>query len=371
MQLVTAMTKKCFSHAILIILFIMLALPRIVEAGAEPHVNTPEQWRDDLNRLVILSRLVAHKPSLLSGKPSPQQAYELSAEPFGCKSSDLSECILAQISTVLLQQATGSANIFNATQGAAVQINFRRATDVWSDKDVENNWDVVKKWTDAVGPAALVIGAFMLSQQKSGSTNDAAAAIIGSGATLLLVGNLGTLGQLYGGVNEKHRAQVAKKTINTLQDIDVSRQAYEDSQLVYGFMDSYSAKADKLLSTIAMLSNDAKDLIHAAPSSVKAKRFVALCDKTREAVSTFNVTAGLVDDYVNQLLNLYKKYHDEITLTADKSKFEDAWQNLKKFNDNYNQVIVPFLDGIPEEIEAMENIKAAIIGNSIADKQFY
>jgi hypothetical protein len=44
---------------------------------------------------------------------------------------------------------------------------------------------------------------------------------------------------------------------------------------------------------------------------------------------------------------------------------------VKKLIDNYDEVIVPFLEGAPEEIEVMQNIKAAIIANSIADKQYF
>ena len=352
-------------------LLILFALTRVVEAGDVLTSKASEQWSNDLQRLVVLSRLVVHKPSLLHEKPSLEQARELLNEPFRCGSPDLTECILSKLSSVLMQQGAGPANIFEETHGAAVHITFKRATDVWSTKDIENNWDVVKKWTDALGPAALVVGAIMLSQQRSGSSNDAAVTIIGSGATLLLVGNLGTLGQLYGGVNDKHRAQIAKKTINALQDIEVSRQAYEDSQLIYGFLDSYSNKAQNLLRTITMLSNDAKSLMGAAPSHDKWKRIAALCGKTSEVVGSFKETAGFVYDYANQLLSLYQKYHDEVASDADKKKFEDARQLLKRFLDNYDEVIVSFLKGVPEEIEAMQNIKAAIISNSIADKQYF
>jgi hypothetical protein len=346
----------------------MFALTRIVGAGDESPSKASGQWRKDLRRLVVLSRLVAHKPSLLREKPSTKQIHELSAEPFGCESPDLSECLLSRISLVLSQQSTGSANIFDATQGAAVQINFMRATDVWTDKDIENTWDVVKKWTDAAGPAALIVGSLLIYQNSSSHVG---AALIGSGAGLILAGNIGMLGQMYGGVNNRTRAQVAKKTINTLQDIEASRQAYEDSQLTYGFLKSYSNKSEKLLSTILTLSNDAKDLMGVAPSPTKAKSIVELCDKTREALSSFKEAAGFTGDYAYQLLNLYKKYHDEVSLPLDAKKFEDAQQSLKEFSANYDEIIVPFLEGVPEEIEAMQNIKAAIIANSIADKQYF
>ena len=121
------------------------------------------------------------------------------------------------------------------------------------------------------------------------------------------------LGQVFGGVNNRTRAQVAKKTINTLQDIEASRQAYADSQLMYGFLKSYSNKSDELLSTLLRLSNDAKDLMGVAPFSAKAKSIAELCDKTSEALGGFKEAAGLTDDYANQLLNLYTKYHDEVS----------------------------------------------------------
>jgi hypothetical protein len=346
----------------------MFALTRSGAAADASPSKPSEQWRNDLKRLVVLSRLVAHKPSLLREKPSTKQVHELSAEPFGCESPDVSECLLSQLAHVLSQQSTDPAHIFDATQGAAVQIKFIRATDVWSDKDIENNWDVVKKWTDALGPAALIAGAFLIYQNSS---SKAGATLVGSGAGLILVGNIGTLGQLYGGVNAKKRAQVAKKTINTLQDIEASRPAYEDSQLMYGFLKSYSNKSEKLLNTVLTLSNDAKDLISVAPSPDKTRRIVELCDKTREAVTSFKETAGFTNDYANQLLDLYKKYHDEVSLPLDKKKYEDAQQSLKEFSDNYVETIVPFLQGVPEEIEAMQNIKAALIANSIADKQYF
>lgn len=362
------MTNKYISRTILLLLFIMVALTRIVGAGDESPSKASGQWRNDLKRLVILSRIVAHKPSLLREKPSTKQIHELSAEPFGCESPDLSECLLSQISIVLSQQSTGSANIFDATQGAAVQINFTRATDVWTDKDIENNWDVVKKWTDAAGPAALILGSLLIYQNSGSNTG---AALIGSGAALILVGNIGMLGQMFGGVNNRTRAQVAKKTINTLQDIEASRQAYEDSQLMYGFLKSYSNKSGKLLSTILTLSSDAKDLMGVAPSPAKAKKIVELCDKTREAVSSFKEAAGFAGDYAYQLLTIYEKYHDEVSPPLDRKKYEDAQQSVKEFSSNYDKIIVPFLEGVPEEIEAMQNIKAAIIANSIADKQYF
>ena len=58
-------------------------------------------------------------------------------------------------------------------------------------------------------------------------------------------------------------------------------------------------------------------------------------------------------------------------LPLDAKKIEDAQQSLKEFSANYDGVIVPFLEGVPEEIEAMQNIKAAVIANSIADKQYF
>jgi RNAse (barnase) inhibitor barstar len=362
------MTIKYIFRIIFFLLFVMFSFTCIVEAGDGSISKASEKWRNDVRRLVVLSRLVANKPSLLRERPSTKQVRELSAEPFGCESPDLSECLLSKISIVLLQQSAGSANIFDATQGAAVQIDFMRATDVWTEKDIENRWDVAKKWTDAVGPAALILGALLI-YQNSGS--NAGAALIGSGAGLILVGNLGMLGQMYGGVTNRHRAQVAKKTINTLQDIEASRQVYENSQLMYGFLKSYSNKSNKLLSTLLTLSSDAKDLMRAAPSPDRARRIVELCDNAREVLSSFKETAGFTDDYANQLLDLYIKHQEDVSLPLDKKKYEDAQQSLKEFNDNYFEIIVPFLEGVPEEMEAMQNIKAAIIANSIADKQYF
>jgi hypothetical protein len=266
---------------------------------------------------------------------------------------------------------TDTENIFDATQGAAVHRTFGRATDAWSDKDISNNWDVIKTWTDILGPAAVVIGAIMLTQHKEGNVNRLGVAIVGSGAALILAGDLGTIGQLFGGVSNKQRAQAARNTINTLQDIETSRQAYEDSQLIYGFLDSYSNKSKKLLNTIFSLSNDAKALNSAAPSPAKSKSIVELCDKTSDAVRSFSETAGFTDSYADQLLNLYAKCKDDISQPEDKKKFGDAQQAVVKFKDNYNEVIVPFLQGVSEAIEAMENIKAAFIANSIADKQYF
>ncbi len=364
------MINICFSRTIICLLFIMFAFPRIVAASDELPLKASEQWRKDLKRLVILSRIVADKPSLLSQKLSTKQIHELSAEPFGCLSPDLNECLLSQIAVVLLQITTDTANIFDTTQGA-VHITFGRATDVWPDKYISNNWDIVKKWTDIAGPAAVVLGAIMLSQHKYRDVNRLGVAIVGSGAALILVGDLGAIGQTFGGVSNKQRAQAARNTINALQDIETSRQANEDSQLIYGFLDSYSNKSNKLLNTILSLSNDANALNNVAPSPAKSKSIVELCDKTRDALSSFRETAGFVDSYADQLLNLYAKYKDEISQPEDKKKFADAQQSLAKFKDNYNEVIVPLLQGVPEAIEAMENIKAAFIANSIADKQYF
>lgn len=250
------MAKINVFHTFLLIFILLFASARIGEAGEGPSSKASEQWRQELKRLVVLSRLAAHKPSLLREKSSLKHLPEVSAEPFGCESPQVSECLLSQTSLVLMQQATGSENIFDAAQGAAVQIQFMRATDVWSDKDIENNWDVVKKWTDAVGPVALVAGAILLYQNSSSKTG---ATLIGSGAGLILVGNIGTLGQLYGGVNDKQRAEIARKTINTLQNIEASRQAYEDSQLMFGLFTSYRNKSGKLLRVLETLSQEAKD----------------------------------------------------------------------------------------------------------------
>jgi hypothetical protein len=365
------MINKRFSRTVFYLLFIIFALTRIVTAGDEPPLKASEQWRKDLKRLVILSRLVADKPSLLSQMPSTKQIPELAAEPFGCLSPDLNECLLSQISTVLLQITKDTANIFDATQGAAVQMTFSRATEVWPDKDISNNWDVMKKWTDILGPAAVIVGAIMLTQHRGGSVYRLGEEIVGSGAALIVIGDMGTLGQLFGGVDSKQRAKAAIKTINKLQDIETSRQAYEDSQLIYGFLDSYSNKSKKILNTILSLSNDAKALNSVAPSPSKSERIVELCDKTRDVVSNFKETAGSTEDYANQLVILYKKYQDEVSLPEDKKKFEDAQQSVTIFNAEYDEVIVPYLQGVPEVIEAMQNIKAAFIANSIADKHYF
>ena len=281
---------------------ILVLSASLVEAGDEPLSKASEQWRKDLKRLVVLSRLVVNRPSLLSETTSTNTFHELSEEPFKCRSPDASECVLSQLSIVLSQQSAGSANMFNAVQGEAVQINVRRATDVWLKKDIQNNWDTFKKWTDALGPAVLLVGAIMLSQKDNGSSDHAAAVLIGSGAALILIGNLGTLGQLYGGVDDKHRAQIAKKTINTLQDLEVSRQAYEDSQLIYGLMDSYRDRSSKQVDMISALSIEAKDLIRESSSPARSKRIVELCDRTREAVSSYKEAAGLANEYAHQLL---------------------------------------------------------------------
>ncbi len=362
------MTNKYIFYTFILLCMLLLASARIGEAGEGPPANASEQWRNELKRLVMLSRLVAHNPSLLREKPSTAHVPKVSAEPFGCESSDVSECLLSQTALVLMQQATGSANIFDAAQGAAVQIHFMRATDVWSDKDIENNWDVVKKWTDAVGPVALIAGAILLYRNSS---SNAGATLIGSGAGLILVGNIGTLGQLYGGVNAKQRAKIVRKTINTLQDIDASRQAYEDSQLMYGLFKSYSTTSEKLLRELATLSGEAKDLMRAAPSAAKVKRIVELCDKTKDTVSSFKEAAGFASEYANQLLHLYTECRDKATLPEEKIQYEEAQQRVKEFSDTYDAVIVPFLQGVPEEIEAMQNIKAASIANSIDDKQYF
>jgi hypothetical protein len=256
-------------------------------------------------------------------------------------------------------------------QGAAVRLRFQRATDAWSKKDIENNWDILKKWTDAAGPAALLIGSFMLSQEKSGSSSDMAAALIGSGAGLILLGNLGTLGQLYGGVNDKHRARVAQKTIDALQDIEASREAYENSLLIFGLLDSYRNKAEQLLSVMEALASDARNLLHAAPSPDTSMKLAALCDSIRATVSVFKDTAVLTDEYAKQLQQLYEKYREEVCLPGDKKKIEDAQTRVREFRAAYAEIIGPFLEGVPEVVEAMLNIKTAVISNSIADKQYF
>ena len=100
-------------------------------------------------------------------------------------------------------------------------------------------------------------------------------------------------------------------------------------------------------------------------------RIVELCDKTTDAVSSFKETAPLAEYYASNLLNLYGKYHDGVYLPDEKIKYEKARQNVKKFIDQYNEIIVPFLKGGAAEIEAMQNIKSAVITNSIAEKQYF
>ncbi len=88
-------------------------------------------------------------------------------------------------------------------------------------------------------------------------------------------------------------------------------------------------------------------------------------DKQRVKARKLSITCKI------QVLNLYKRYQDEVALHEDKKKIEDAQQIVKINIDTYYEVVVPFLEGVPEEIEAMQNIKAAILANSIADKQYF
>ena len=67
-------------------------------------------------------------------------------------------------------------------------------------------------------------------------------------------------------------------------------------------------------------------------------------------------------------VHFYKNTKMKFPSPVEMKKYEDAQQCVKKFSDKY-EVIVPFQQGVSEEIEAMQNIKAAIIANSIADKQ--
>lgn len=365
------MIRICLSSTLCCLLLFGLVSVREGGAGDEPSLKASAQWSGDLKKLVALSRFVAERPSLLSGQPSSGVVRELSADPFGCRVPDPHECMLSLMAVVLSRQAAGSANVFSATRGAAVRVDLQRATNIWSDKDIENRWDVVKKWTDAAGPAALLVGALMLSQQRSGSSNDAAAAIIGSGAGLILIGNIGTLGQMYGGVNDKQRAQVARKTIDALQDIEVSRQAYENSQLVYGFLEGYSDRSEKLLLAMSSLSGNAEEIVREAPSRDRSKRTVELCDAAIDAVSRFTESAGFARDYAIQLRTLYQKNHDNVVLHAEKKKYADAGQSVDRFVASFDEILVPFLRGAPEEIEALQNIKAAVIANSIAHKQYF
>ena len=76
---------------------------------------------------------------------------------------------------------------------------------------------------------------------------------------------------MYGGVTDKQKAQVAKKTIDTLQEIEASRQAYEDSQLVYGFL-MVIGKRKKLLVALLILSNNTsflKSSLFASPAKAE------------------------------------------------------------------------------------------------------
>jgi hypothetical protein len=58
------------------------------------------------------------------------------------------------------------------------------------------------------------------------------------------------------------------------------------------------------------------------------------------------------------------------TLKANmRSRHSSAW--MKEFNDKFDEVIMPFLEGVPEEIEAVQNIRAAVITRGIADKQYF
>ena len=96
----------------------------------------------------------------------------------------------------------------------------------------------------------------------------------------------------------------------------------------------------------------------------RKQKIVELYDEWREAVGGFKEAAGFAANYADQLLNLYKKGRDNVSLPEDKEN-EDAQQWVKKFIDNYNAVIATFLQGVPEEIEATQNIKAVINGNSL------
>lgn len=109
----------------------------------------------------------------------------------------------------------------------------------------------------------------------------------------------------------------------------------------------------------------------AASSPATAKRIVGLCDNTKDTISSFKESAGLAHEYAKQLAHLYSKCCDEFTPREERRQYEEAQQRLKEFIDTHDAIIVPFLQGVPEEIEALQNIKAAIIANSIADKQFF
>lgn len=260
----------------------------------------------------------------------------------------------------------GSVATFTGSGIAHQEITLQKTTAPWNNEHLRNEYDKAKPWTDGFG--ALAVG-FSFIFQNNGSPNTAK--LLGGGGGLVMA--LGTILKAAAGTHEDKLLAAVGQNLDSLRDqvdqISLSRQAYDELEIRRTLANTYSNRADTLLVALERL-RDTADVLAIAADAVSPQtplndvlavraRMTNLIDKLFAQVTAYDAVVNFVDDYTENLLVSYGRYRQRFPNLAP--QFVTGEAELTRFRTRFYQRIKrPWLDQLPRYRVALADLRTEL-----------
>lgn len=244
---------------------------------------------------------------------------------------------MLSVSAQLLGLMTADATaVYGVTVAGIASLGFQDVTSPWKDPDLRNGFDTVESITSVIGPAALAASVLFLANDK-GTEAKIAGGVGGIGISVGLLGKL-----FFGNTQEdagKKQTRAAQRASEAMQQIEISRRAFDEVQLQIALLNRTREKARERIGRLKDLQNQALELsLGVERDEPNQKEVIEYVDAVLAEFGTTSALAGFVNEYLDGLLVVSRTYQAaypgklqnlnftkfDAEITALKAQFEET-----------------------------------------------
>jgi len=242
-----------------------------------------------------------------------------------------------------------ASSVYGATLVGLGALKVEEATNVWSDETIRGGYDKLHGITDILGSVAFALST--ASAAKGETKQSQAQAWTGAGLMAILpLLNLGEIIKRNVGQESYDKSVgTAKKSVTALQQVDLSRRAFDDLKIQGELYEKYRTSAGDRLNDLKPLNQEALDLFNRlyTKKPVDASEINAFIDKLINSTNNYQLLSKFFGDFSDQLLKRVEYYED--TYSELKPKLQTAKTEVAKVSSDFDEhVRKPFLDHVPE-----------------------
>jgi len=256
-----------------------------------------------------------------------------------------------------------------ASIGTLQEMKFQ-FTSPFNNDDIRNGWDKFNKAFNIIGPALLTIGTICVGSNNIDSKNSGyiSASIGGLG---MLISSIGKIARGKTEMSDSTGAirNVVNRATNIVDQLSVSRMAYDDVKLNLLLFNNAKAQAIARIEVIKEIASECEAFENTIMgqnmvfSKEDDEKLLKIIDNTLIQTSSLPLLSSFFEEYVIKIKNQTDLYAKQVTdpfLIEKLNEFKKEAETIDK--DYKDKIVNQFLNNYPEYIYNLQTIRDRLKG---------